>query len=565
MKRALRSGPVALACLSCFLGISCSGDDPPTTADMGMNSPDLTQRNDGPGLEITVRDSDSMEPFPARVLISAVSPTRKPDFHSNGTTTREMSAGVIGSPEGVLLATGAAARIPLPAGTYDLTILQGPEYEWQQRRVTISGKQVVPLDLTLQRAFRTDGWLAADMHIHSSRSFDSKIDAGYRIVSEVASGVEVLVPTEHSLHTDLAPQIDAMGYGARAVSIPGSEYGFNGGHLGVYPVIVEPDRPPLFGGPKWQEWPWTNVLAETHFPLIHDLPGSPLIIINHPRLPPDLGYFFNIGWQPNQPLATANLFDGMEVLAGYEGLPEHVTALLRDWFYFLNEGRRIVGVGNSDTHRIDWLRAGYPRTWLRLATDAPDRVLPVDLREALQNQRAIASNGPFVRLTVDGKDIGDQVTVQGGKVSVHVVADAAGWVDLSRVQLYRNGALVREFNVDRKRHPALDQTISFDAPGDGWLVAVAVGDRELPTAVIGEVFAGKTRPLAFTNPIWIDRDGDGKIVIPGANVPAPQPWGTMPMDPRPNAGADIFRPLHAPLDCAPEEYLDWAMRHSDRF
>src|SRR5262249_34663994 len=155
-------------------------------------------------------------------------------------------------------------------------------------------------------------------------------------------------------------------------------------------------RGKLFGAPDWEIWPWHHISPEHYFPEIHALPGQPLIVINHPRMPPDLGYFHNLRWTPGEPLPGIDLFDGLEVLNGYENSPRETTRLLRDWFYLLNQGKRLVGLGNSDTHRINWLRAGYPRSWLRLATADPARLLPTDLREGLLGMRAIASNGPWV-------------------------------------------------------------------------------------------------------------------------------------------------------------------------
>ena len=541
-----------------WLGCSNPPNQPGGPSGLDMIPP---QPKHGPALQVAVRSSDGLDLLPSRLLITQVAPTPAPNLHNDGATARMLAPNVLGITDGAILVTGEGT-VPIPAGTYDVIALQGPEYEQVKERITISGQDIVPLSVVLQHSVRTDGWLAADMHIHTNQSFDSKLAPAHRVISEVAAGVEVIVPTEHIWHNDLQNYIDALGYSSRAVSIPGSEYGFQYGHLGVYPIEVD-RKSALWGAPDWQVWEnWRNLTAEIVFPLIHSLPGQPVAIVNHPRLPPDLGWFINIGWPhyPGEPLSSAALFDGLEVLSGYDQMPQSLQPLLRDWFFFLSQGLRTVALGNSDTHRMDWLTSGYPRTWLKLPTDVPQYVLPGDLRAALLDNRAVASNGPWVHMRVDGADIGSTVKPQGGSVRVQITADAATWIDLTRVQLYHNGALIQEWPIPSRSHPALVVETSVPISGDGWLVAMAVGDQPLPTAVIGAVLAGKVRPFALTNAIRIDADGDGTVKPPPL-LGAPRPFGLLPETLTGDAQPP-HPPLHVPLDCEPDVYLDWLQRNT---
>lgn len=526
----------------------------------GLEPPPETPK-EGPALHVRVRSSDGMELLPARLLITPVAPTLSPGLHDDGATARMLTPDVLGITDGAILVTGDGT-LPIPAGTYDVLLTQGPEFEQAKERVTITGKNIASLDVVLQHSVRTDGWLAADMHIHTSRSFDSKLAPAHRVISEVAAGIEVLVPTDHIWHHDLQPYVAALGYSERAVSVPGSEYGFLSGHLGVYPVQVDPSGK-LWGAPDWQVWEnWRNLPGDVVFPLIHSLPGQPVAVVNHPRLLPDLGYFTNIGWPhyPGEPLSTAGLFDGMEVLNGYEQWPQGAQNLLRDWFFLLSGGHRVAAIGSSDTHRMDWLTSGYPRTWLKLSTDVPSYVLPGDLREALVSTRAVASTGPWLHMQVDGADVGSTITPVGGSVQVKITADAATWIDLTRVQLYHNGALIKEWTVPSRAHPALVVEATVPIAEDGWLVAMASGDVPLPASIIGNVLGGKVKPLAVTNAVRIDKDGDGKVQPPTL-AGQPQPFGlqlsTLDREPEPA----LDRNLHVPLDCEPDAYLDWMQRH----
>ena len=54
------------------------------------------------------------------------------------------------------------------------------------------------------------------------------------------------------------------------------------------------------------------------------------------------------------------------------------------------------------------------------------------------------------------------------------------------------------------------QTFTVTPKGDAWYVVVARGNRAL-APVIPNLGEREVLPLAFSNPIWIDADGDGKF------------------------------------------------------
>ena len=89
---------------------------------------------------------------------------------------------------------------------------------------------------------------------------------------------------------------------------------------------------------------------------------------------------------------------------------------------------------------------------------------------------------------------------------------------------------------------------------------MVVGNEPLPTDVIGAVNAGQTRPLGFTNPVWLDADSDGTVKHSGAVPPMPTPYGKQTLAAILGAQAEtriLETPLHAPLDCEPEDWPLW--------
>jgi hypothetical protein len=287
------------------------------------------------------------------------------------------------------------------------------------------------------------------------------------------------------------------------------------------------------------------------------VPGSTAVTINHPWwYGGDLGYFTNIQWGAGTinplpaSLPTAGKFDAFEVLNGYQTHPDTISYLIADWMFLLSQGHRVTALGSSDTHKINWVAAGWPRSWLRLAPDVPGEVTGAQLGEAVRLQRAIASTGPFAELIVDGKPIGDTVNASG-MVTVEMRVDAPGWMRVDKVRLYKNGALAHEYVVLPGQRPVFQQTIQEPISGDGWLVLQADGETPLPGDVIGEYayYNGwETRPFVLTNPVFIDANSDGQW--------QPPTWsGTPPPFNKPAFRSEDTRPVRGAIreGCAPFE------------
>ncbi|MFI5290448.1 MAG: CehA/McbA family metallohydrolase, partial [Polyangia bacterium] len=491
-------------------------------------------------LTFTVIDADTGQLIPARVIFrppphagfadSLTSGSFSP-LSPGGATGAVVGPGVLGSPEGVLLANGFGT-VPVPPGSYSLFITRGPEYEAVQDSVKVHAGEEQQIEAVLDRTVDTRGWLAADMHVHLARSFDSQLPGDRRVISMVTNGIEVIVPTDHNVATDLGPTIQALGYGPELVgTISGDEFNFKEGHGGAYPVPYQADQP-YGGAPPWiATGPGGCTAASTQincltaaraFPVMHaQIPGETVVTVNHPFWPRgDLGYFSNIQWGAGTshplptPLPTAGLFDALEVLNGYQARTTVENALLADWFYLLGQGYRVTALGNSDTHRINWVRAGFPRTWLRLPNDRPGDTTGAGLADAIKHGRAIASTGPFVTLTADGGQIGDVVVPhRPGQVAVDLLVDAPGWIEVDRVRVFVNGDLRRDFAVPPGRRPVFHARFDEPIEGDSWILALASGTKPLPPDVVGEsshANGWEMLPWAITNPIFIDADGNGE-------------------------------------------------------
>jgi hypothetical protein len=496
-------------------------------------------------LNFNVTDRDTGLPTPSRVIFR---PPPGAGFCDTGTTWDPnspgsatgavVSAGVLGAPEGVLLVTGLGS-VPVPPGDYDLFITRGPEYEAVQLHVSLTPGETERIDAELDRTVDTAGWLAADLHVHSKSSFDSRIPMERRVISMVTNGIELIVSTEHNNAVDFSPIIASLGYGSDLLgSVVGDEFNFKNGHGGAYPVAFDANAP---GGgvPQWTNDPCVPgvgvqcTLAGQMFDIMHmSIAGSTAVTINHAYWPgSDLGYFTNIPWgvgtanPPPMPLETAGKFDALEVLNGYLTPSDRIYALVADWMFLLSQGYRVTALGSSDTHKINWVRAGWPRSFLRLPTDVPGDVSAAQLGDAVRLGRAVATTGPFAELLVDGHGVGDTVVPGGANVTVDIRVDAPDWMKIDTVRLYKNGQLAHEWPVAAGHRPVFQTTIQEPVSGDGWLVLQADGAQPLPGDVVGEIahFNGnETRPFVLTNPVYLDGNGDGQWVPPSwPGIPKP--------------------------------------------
>jgi hypothetical protein len=480
-------------------------------------------------LRITALDDETGLPIPARVIISPVltTPVTPFDVGSDGRSVDgeygvSLGPGVIGAPEGVFLVAGDGG-FPIPSGAYDLFTIHGPEWEGDLARVFINDGQTASHVAMLRHSVDTRGWLAADLHLHTGRSFDSMIQVEDRVVTEVASGIEVIVTSDHNVLTELQPQIEAFGYHRMTHAVVGDEVSFLEGHAGAFPLPFDATDPLTGGIAKLKlDLPSVKDLHSTDlFAWLRGQPSKPVVIVNHPRLEPGLGYFDNIGWAPPAALPDNGLLDGLEILNGFMNAPGDLAMVLRDWFFLLDGGTRVVGVGSSDSHRLRDVKAGYPRTWIRLPTDEPSQLVDADLSRALLSQAAIASNGPFALLTVDDAQIGDQVTDKSGMVTIDALVDAPDWIDVATVRLFVNGRVAQVFPVAAGLRPLFH--VRFHQalpPGDAWVALQADGMKPLPIAIIGEHEAGRVLPFVITNPVFVDGDGDGKW---HPTIPDPDP------------------------------------------
>ncbi len=126
----------------------------------------------------------------------------------------------------------------------------------------------------------------------------------------------------------------------------------------------------------------------------------------------------------------------------------------------------------------------------------------------MREGRAIVSTGPFVQVSINEAGPGDRVTIAKKRGKVSILASAPDWIDVRRAEIYVNGAKVATVSANPGRGATrIDWQGELPFKRDAWVVVIVSGDKLLDSVLTGT----RAAPLAFTNPIFVDADGDGRF------------------------------------------------------
>ena len=462
----------------------------------------------GGTLRVKVTDPDSKRPITARIIVRGEGATLDPSF---GPDYRATGAGPL------IDAIRGDVETPVPAGHYRVAATKGIEWSVDAKSVVVEPGHTIEVDLAPRHVIPSAGVVGCDLHVHARPSFDSPVSPEDRVLSLVAAGVDFAVPSEHNVVGDYGPMLGALDLTRQLSTVTGVEvttYSPRFGHFGVFPY------------PKGPVPPYRATNVAQVFAAAHKDPAR-VLQVNHPRLAKGIGYFDVFHFDPKAPRPPASMrtdFDAIEVYNGFDTpLPERLDAVLKDWFALLNQGYRYVATGSSDSHRIQYQWAGYPRTMVAVPVTAPvDEAAGIDplaVVSALKKGHAYVTSGPIVDLDIDGAHAGDEAPVRDGTVRAHVVVRAAPWIDVTSVDIVVEGRVVTTIPIPG--HPTvvgpetgsledaqlrtlrLEDTVAIDVgPGDAWVLVVARGTRKLDDVL---PFM-PVPPRAFTNPVWLMHD-----------------------------------------------------------
>lgn len=382
---------------------------------------------------------------------------------------------------------------------------RGPEWSVAEQQVHSGNSQEVT-ELSLFREIATEGWLAVDTHLHTL-TFSGHGDASVaeRVRTLAGEGLDVAIATDHNHQTDYSSWQEEGGFSQDYRSIIGNEVTTDIGHFNAFPFAPGTAKP----NAKIVDW-------QLLFQEILDQ-GAKAVILNHPRWPNRQDGPFGVEQLDPR---TGHFANGLE-------LPVHAMEVLnattpevpwqelrQDWFSLLNAGRRLHGVGSSDSHTV-FDPAGQGRTWIAASSDNPLEVSEEEIATAVREGRSSMALGLFGTLLVSGAMPGDLLWLeQEPYLEIGIRMQVPSWAALSLVEVFVNGELVASADVtERQGTGRVEQEFTFSVPApshDAWIVASVSGPRpEDPwwTCQFPDL-------VWISNPVWFDQDHDGHCSSP---------------------------------------------------
>jgi len=437
-------------------------------------------------------------------------------------------AGIPGDPE----------EITVPAGNYHVYATRGPEYGIQRTRISVGVGEMLRLEIPApQRVLATPGWVSADLHVHSVGSDDSTLPLHTRIATLLAQGLDVAVSTDHDQLVDYAPVIRSLGLEDRVASVVGAEITstareasvpHTAGHMNAFPLPLRPEQ--YRNGAPQSEGVRVRRIVQN----IRSLGGERLVQLNHPRGrgggEKAENYFSHLAvtgepFDPTLALETAPNrvliepdpdtglrdldFDAVELMNGPGAVYYHRTRAY--WFSLLLQGEFRAATANSDSHRLGQLLA-QPRNYVRLAGDTPGRFDEAGFVRAVREGRLYGTTGPILEVGLGEAELGE--TFQGSSGTLRVGVEAADWVPVSTLRVYVNAALEEEMPI----RAGEVREVGLEFAGDAFVTVEVEGEVDATFEALSPGF----RSFAFTNPIFVDADGDGKWTAPGLPASLPE-------------------------------------------
>jgi hypothetical protein len=454
------------------------------------------------------------------------------DFHVGGRgfdqSTASNAVSLAGESERV-------GRVRLAPGRYRVLATRGPEYGVEETTLAVRGGEAVALDIAPpSRVLETPGWIAADLHVHAAPSFDSQLPLADRVRAFAAQGGELIVATEHDQVADYRPTIRALGLEGELASMVGVEVTgssstgaapFTIGHANVFPLAPSPLE--YRGGAPRSEGVRLREVAAW----VHAQPGGPLLQLNHPRGHRDglaLDRYMThlavpgepfrpdrpVDAEPNRVLLAPDPssglrdvdFDVVEIMNG-----SSLTAYRRaraDWLSLLLQGFVRTATANSDSHDAS-TPVALPRTYVRVSNDRAPAFDREDFVQSIRAGHAIGSTGPFLEVSLGGA--GPGALTRGRDLELRAEVRAAAWVPVSELRVIVDGHVAQVLPI----RAGETREIRLHFERDAVVIVEVQGE---PGDVYAAVAPGFT-PLAFTNPIFVDADGDGRWQEPGLGDP----------------------------------------------
>ena len=425
-------------------------------------------------------------------------------------------------------------RQEIGPGKYDVIVSYGPKYDIVATQLEVERGKEAHLEAELVRSVQTRGWISSDFHSHSSPSGDNTSSQLGRVLNLLCEHIEFAPCTEHNRLSTYAPHLQKLGASHLLATCVGLELTGRPGsvnHKNAFPLVHRP-RTQDAGAPLIDEDPVVQIERLA----LWDGGSDKLVQTNHPSIP----QIFGDRDQDTKPDGGfQQMFGFMDVIEVHPpeailSKPKNLEESYRErnamfhWMQLLNLGYRIPGIVNTDAH-YNFHGSGGLGNYLKYSTDDPAEIGTMEMVHAAEAGHVIMTNGPFMEVSlrteskangratrVEAAIPGDEVVSLSATATLSVRVQCPNWFDINRVQVYLNGRPNEERNFTRRSTPGrfsdgvvkFDSEIALELTTDTHVIVVAVGEGLTLGRTMGPNW-GKNPPVAVSNPIFVDSDGNG--------------------------------------------------------